>query len=60
MFAESRTDVGADVPFGEALLALRREEDKMKLDISSFEETSVFIVYQSKQNAHPHSRYTYT
>ena len=32
MFAESRTDAGADVPFGGAWLAQRREEGKMKFE----------------------------
>ena len=60
MFAETRTDVGADVPFGGAWLALRREKDKMKFDISSFEENFLFNVHQCKQNAQPHTRYTHT
>ena len=60
MFAETRTDVGADVPLGGAYFALRREEDKMKFDIPSFEKNFLFNVHQSKQNAQPHTRYTYT
>ena len=49
MFAETPTDVGAHVPFGGEWFAPRRDEDKMKFYISSFQEHFLFIGHKANK-----------